>query len=280
MKIYVDVLFFINLISDYLLLSATAFLLKIRASVRKKMVASVLGALFASIVFFLPLGAVSLFPATIGMSVLMIAFVFGFRRGMFLAKAICSFYLISFAASGAMFGFCYLKNTPFALKSGILYADIPIYGALTLFLFALTILHFSCGFIRKARIRSRYLYDITIIKDGKSVKNKALLDTGNFLTDPMTQKSVLIAEWDVVSALFDAETPAEAVAKHPGEFIYIPLKTISGNTGIFAFCPDEIRSAEISMNDSAYVGISEKPLDSDGYYRMILPCSASLTERM
>jgi len=280
MKIYADVLFIINLISDYLLLCATAFVLKKRISSKRKMLAAAMGALFASVIFFLPLGVVFLLPMTLFVSVLMVATVFGIRKGAFLAKAVCSFYLISFAASGAMFGFCYLKNTTFTVKSGILYADIPAYGALTVFLISVTVVHVSCGFVRKAKLRSRYLYDITILKDGKSVTDKALYDTGNFLTDPLTQKSVLIAEWAAVSALFDAETAAEAVAKHPGEFIYIPLKTVSGSTGIFAFCPDEIRVDEISMNDSAYVGISDKPLDNDGYYRMILPCSASIAERM
>ena len=130
------------------------------------------------------------------------------------------------------------------------------------------------------RIKSRYLYDVTIVKDGKSVTEQALFDTGNFLTDPLSQRSVLVAEWDSISALFHAESLAEAISETPGEFLYIPCRGISGNTGLFAFCPDEIVSAEISLNDAAFVGISETPLDGDGNYRMILPNTASIAERM
>ncbi len=279
-KIYVDVLFIINLISDYILLSVTAFLLKKHPRPWRKGIAAAVGAFFAAVLFFLPIGIGFLIPSVVAVSCIMVALTFGTRKIAPLLRAVFSFYLVSFAGAGAMFGVFYLQNTSFALRGGILYADINAYMLLVAFLLAIAVIHFACSFIKKATIKSKYLYDVTLRKDGKSVTERALYDTGNFLTDPLSQRSVLLAEWSTVSTLFGTDTLAEAISASPGEFLYIPCRGIGGNTGIFAFCPDEIVSGELSFHNSAYVGISETPLDGDGSFKMILPNTVSITERM
>lgn len=283
-RIYVDVLFIINFIADYLLLSATALFIKKRAKMSRKIMAACVGAMFGCVVFFLPTGPFWAFPLSACIAPIMVAITFGAKKGTAFFRRTAVFFLVSFAGAGAGFALLSLGNKysgiSYFIKGGMFYAGINAYLLLAIFLFALGIVHFSCGYIKKMRIKSRYLYDVTIVKDGRSVTEQALFDTGNFLTDPLSQRSVLVAEWDSVSDLFHAESLAEAIAEAPGEFLYIPCRGISGNTGLFAFCPDEIVSPEIFLNDAAFVGISETPLDGDGNYRMILPNTASITERM
>lgn len=284
LKIYVDVLFIINFIADYLLLSATSFFIKKKTRLSRKLLAACAGALFGCIIFFLPTGYLFTFPLTLCIAPMMVAIAFGAKKGTAFFRRTAVFFFVSFAGAGGAFSLLSFGNRyggiSYLIKGGVLYAGINAYLLLTAFLLALGIVHFACGYIKKMRVKSRYLYDVTIIKDGKSVTEQALFDTGNFLTDPLSQRSVLVAEWNSVSALFSAETLAEAVSKAPGEFLYIPCRGIGGNAGLFAFCPDEIISPDISLNDAAFVGISENPLDGDGNYRMILPNTASIVERM
>lgn len=283
LKIYVDVLFIINFIMDYILLSVTSFFIKQPSVLYKKFVAAGIGALFASVVFFLPIETLYMIPLSVLVSLVMVSCTFGIRKGIVLFRHLATFYAISFVGAGASFTALFFGNkyigTSYAIKKGIVYADLPAYTIFAAFLCAIAIMYFACGYIKKVRIKSRYLYDVTIKKDGKSVTEQALFDTGNFLSEPLSQRSVLIAEWDAISTLFGTDTLAEAIAKTPGEFLYIPLKSVNGKTGVFAFCPDEIISGEVMLHESAYVGISETPLDTDGSYRMILPNTASIVER-
>lgn len=282
LKIYVDVLFIINFITDYFLISITSFFIKKKVSILKTILAALIGAIYASFAFFLPAGPILLLPLSLGVSLVMLLLAFGVKRVRLFLKSIAVFYLISFVVAGAGFGLLTYFNQSFLIGGGIFYADINAYQLLAAFLICVPLVHFTIGFLKKVRIKSRFLYDITIEKDGKTVTQTALLDTGNFLKDPVSQISVLIAEWQAVAPLFSKESFADCIVSCPGEFTYIPCRTVNGVGGIFAFRPDKVSSKEISFSDPVYVGISENALDKEGAYRMILPncVSPAQTERM
>lgn len=286
-KVYVDVLFIINFITDYLLLSITSFFIKRRPQIIKNTIAAAFGALYASFAFFLPAGTVLIVPLSVCISLLMVSIAFGVKKAAFLLKNIAVFYLVSFVSAGVGFAALSLGNryagVNFAVNAGIFYADINAYTLLAVFFISVFVIHTACGYIRKIRIKSQFLYDITIEKNGKTVTDTALFDTGNFLRDPITQESVLIAEWQTVSDLFSEDTLSACVAAKPGEFSYIPCRGLGGSAGLFAFRPDNIHSSEIAFSEPVYVGISETTLDREGSYRMILPNTAldsNRTERI
>lgn len=271
LKIYVDVLFILNFIVDFLLIKATSFFIKKRVTLLKTTLASFIGALYASLAFFLPGGLVTLLPLTFGVSLLMLLFVFGAKRVRLFLKAVAVFYVISFVAAGAGIGISFLSPMNFFVNGGIFYADVNAYGLLAAFLIAVPLCHAVIGFTQKIRIKSNFLYDITIEKDEKKVTATALLDTGNFLKDPVSQVSVLVAEWQAVSSLFPAQNFLDCIAACAGEFSYIPLKTVNGTGGMFAFRPDRVTSDEIEFPEPVYIGITENALDKDGAFHIILP---------
>ncbi len=286
-KVYVDVLFIINFIIDYILLSITSLFVKKRPSIVKTCLASALGAVYAAFVFFIPLGTFFIFTLSALTSLFMVIITYGVRNAAFLFKNIAVFYLVSFVTSGVGFAVLFLGNRygkiNFAVNAGVFYADINAYTMLAIFVVSVTVIHLAVGYVKKQRIKAQFLYNVTIEKNGKSVTDTALFDTGNFLRDPISQNSVLVAEWQTVSVFFSDGTLSECVAKHPGEFLYIPCHGINGNAGLFAFRPDKIISDEITLSDSVFVGISETPLDKEGGYRMILPNDSTCinrTERM
>ena len=135
---------------------------------------------------------------------------------------------------------------------------------------------FSTGYIKKQKIKSSFLYNVAIEKNGRSVCDTALFDSGNFMTDPVSQKSVIIAEWQSVSELFDENKVTEAIVNHPKDFLYIGLRGVGTLSGMYAFTPDRVTSAEIDFKEPVLVAITEESLDKEGSYRMILPNTAKI----
>jgi len=286
-KVYVDVLFIINFIIDYTLLCITSLFVKKIPTPAKTSAAAAFGAIYAAMIFFVPLSTYFIFMLSLIVSLIMMAIAYGIKNAVLLLKNTMVFYLVSFVAGGAGLSLLFLGNRQnslsFAVKSGIFYADVNAYTLLAIFLSTITVIHCSVGYVKKQRIKSRYLYKVTIKKNGKSVTDTALFDTGNFLRDPILKRSVIIAEWQSVSPLFSETTLSACIAKQPDAFLYIPCRGFGADGGLFAFTPDEIVTEKALLTEPVLVGVSETLLDKEGSYRMILPndfAYANRTERM
>lgn len=279
-KVYIDVLLIINFIIDYILLSITSLFVRKKPCAVRIGFASGLGAVYASCIFFFSVGNTLLFFMSLAISLIMIWIAYGVKCISSYFKNIAAFYLVSFVASGVGFAILIMVNQKgnivYTVNSGVFYADINAYTLLAVFIIATITIHMSFGYINKQRIKQKYLYIVTIEKNGKSITDTALFDTGNFLKDPILQNGIVIAEWQTVSSLFSKKSVKECVAENPEDFTYIPCHSINGNTGIFAFRPDKIFSDEIIVCDSALVGISETLLDKECSYRIILPNDSQL----
>lgn len=276
-KIFVDVLFIINFIIDYILLSVTSFFVKKTPKFLRMCLAAAVGALYATVAFFLPLGPFFSLCLTFGVAFLMIFFAFGTKSARSLLKDASVFYLVSIAASGLGFGVIFsgkLQKT--AVNNGIFYADINVYTLLFVFLSSLLIIHLATGYIRKQKIKSSFMYEITIEKNGRSVSHSALFDSANFMTDPISQKSVIIAEWQAVAPLFDEQKITEAIISHPEDFVYIGCHTLCGNEAMFAFSPDSVTSHEIRFSVPVLIAVTERTLDKSGAFCMLLPNTANI----
>ena len=102
-KVYVDVLFIINFIIDYILLSVTSFFVKKTPAVFKMCISSFIGALFAATVFFLPINAVFSLFFSAATAFLMVFVAFGAKKTTVLIKDVAIFYLVAISASGVGF---------------------------------------------------------------------------------------------------------------------------------------------------------------------------------
>ncbi|MBR4890713.1 MAG: sigma-E processing peptidase SpoIIGA [Clostridia bacterium] len=274
-KIYADVLFIVNFIIDYILLSITSFFIKKDTHLHKMILASVFGAIYASFIFFISTGILFSFLLSITVSFVMIIIAYGRKSILALVKNISVFYLVSFVSGGVGIALLSLMNkilgVNYAVNSGVFYINIDAYTLLFIFVVSVITIHTSTGYIKKIRVKSQYLYTVTIEKNGKSVTDTAFFDTGNFLKDPVTQTSVIIAEWQTVAPLFDFKSIDECVALTPKEFVYIPCRNLVGSGGVFAFRPDKIDVDNMNISEPIYVGICNTSLDKDGDYRIILP---------
>ena len=277
-KIYVDVLFIINFIIDYILLSVTAFFIKKTPKTPRICLGSLAGAVYASCVFFMPFGTFLLLIFSLISAVAMIAISFGIKKVSALLKNTATFCLISAVTAGVGFSFVFTGNTGhnYAINNGIFYADINAYTMLFIFIFSVIIIHSATGFIKKQKTKSRFLYNVTIEKNGRSICDTALFDSGNFLRDPITQKSVIVAEWQSVAPLFDEHKVTETIVAHPEDFVYIACHGIENTSGMYAFTADKVFSDETDFPEPVFVAITQTPLDIDGTYRMLLPNTTQL----
>ncbi len=277
-KIYVDVLFIINFIIDYILLSVTSFFIKKTPKIPRMCLGSCVGALYASCAFFMPIGFILSLIFSIAVAVLMVALSFGIKKASALLKNTAVFYLVSAVTAGVGFSLVFAGKSGqnYAINNGIFYADVDAYTMLFIFLVSVITIHGATGYIKKQKIKSRFLYNVTIEKNGRKICDTALFDSGNFLCDPITQKSVIVAEWQSVAPLFDESEVTETIVSHPEDFVYIGCRGIDGTSGMYAFCADRISSDEMDFCDSALIAVTQNPLDTEGSYRMLLPNTVTI----
>lgn len=277
-KVYVDVLFIINFIIDYILLSVTSFFIKKTPKIPRICLGSATGAVYATCVFFMPFGIVLSLLFSLISAVTMIAITFGIKKISALFKNTAVFCLISAVTAGIGFSFVFMDNKgkSYAVNNGVFYADIDAYTMLFIFIVSIIIIHSATGFVRKQKTKSQFLYSVTIEKNGRSICDTALFDSGNFLRDPITQKSVIVAEWQSVAPLFDENKVTETIVAHPEDFVYIACHGIDNTSGMYAFTADRVSSDETDFSEPVFVAITQTPLDIDGTYRMLLPNTTQL----
>ena len=271
-KIYVDVLFIINFIIDYILLSVTSLFARKRLKILNTVLASTVGGVFSSVIFFVPVGVFFSAVFTFSAGLLMILIAFGKRSFLKILKDTAILYLVSLVTGGLAFSFLPKYNHIF--NNGIIYADINAYSMLFVFVTSVIIIHSATGYVRRQKIKSSYIYEITVERNGRSISDFAFFDSGNFLTDPISQKGVIVAEWKSVSPLFEETKITDAIVKNPQDFVYIGCKNLGATTGLYAFSPDKVTSEEMNFCEDFLVAVTETPLDRDGSYRMLLPNAA------
>lgn len=280
-KVYVDVLFIINFITDYILLSITSFFVKRKPNHLRLILSSAIGGIYAIAAcfsYFNPYISVTL---SISVAFLMVFMCYGTKSARIIFKNTAVFYLISLCSAGLGFSMMNLNgNMNFFAGAGFFYTNVNAYTLLLIFALAVFVIRVSFGFIKKQQLKSSFLYSVTIEKNGKSVTDTALFDTGNFLREPFSQKSVVVAEWKTVSELFEQETLISCITQTPEAFLYIPCKILNGSTGLYAFSPDRILLDGAVFKEPVLVAISETPLDKDETFKIILPNDFYSPERM
>lgn len=196
-EVYVDILILVNFIMDFLILWVAGKLTSFRIRIGRLIAAALLGA-FYSLVVFLPENTIyTTLIAKILCSVLMVLLAYApMELGAFF-RAMCYLYIASFAMGGAVIGAIYLSSS----KSGDIQvlngaAILPVaFNYPWLLVGVITAIFLGNGgvaWVRKNILTQKLVYHLIISIDEKEIFVEALLDTGNQLTDPVTQKPVII----------------------------------------------------------------------------------------
>lgn len=192
MVVYIDRLFFINAVVDYLLLLTTAQLMGLPLRRGRYIIVSIVGGLYSAVAMVFPLLGQWWAKCAVGLAIALMAY----RRETERWRAAALYFLLSWAMAGAML----VVTLRTGQESGTLY--FATVGWRTLLLSAagfyglLTLL-----FYQKAKHGGGELMEMTVDAFGRRCRIQVLRDSGNVLRNPVDGQPVLVAESEAVQSL-------------------------------------------------------------------------------
>ena len=196
MKVYVDLIFLINIFFDFLLLLSVSLILKRNIKIYKIILGSLVGGI--SIFFlFLSITSLTLFFLKIIIAVFMILATFGFKDIKYFIKNISYLYLISIVLGG----FLYLLNIEFSYKNNglIFYHNGISINIIILLIVTPILLYLYIKEMKDYKVNYSKYYKVEIIfKNNKNIILNAFLDTGNNLIDPYKKRPVILVNYDAI----------------------------------------------------------------------------------
>jgi len=208
--VYIDSLFLLNLVVNYLLLLATT---KLAGEIIRRLrlaAGAALGALYAALIFLPGMGFLVHPVYKAGAAVLMALVAFGGSRR--LLRLLFIFLCLSCAFGGGVLAIGLLGGQGLTLRGGIIYSAMD----LKLVLLSAAGCYFLLTLVfRRIAVHGgvkRDLVPATLTLSEKKLTLTTLVDTGNTLTDPATGRPVMVAEGERLAPLFPADYALDAAA--------------------------------------------------------------------
>ena len=128
-------------------------------------------------------------------------------------------------------------------------------------------------FVKRKRKELRRYCQCVLWLDGKKIPFRALVDTGNFLTDPFSGLPVVLMEFSLLRTYLGKEFPAPMTCEFAARFLHrarvISYRTVSGDGQMLsAFLAESFTVNGISQK--AVIAVVDRPLESRGQYSGIV----------
>ena len=214
--VYIDCVFLLNFIIDYLLLLAAGRLAGEILRRPRIALGAALGGFYAAAVF-LPHMEFLVSPlCKIAVAVLMVLTAYGGSRRLLRISLV--FFGVSAAFGGGILAIELVGGREVGLQNGVLYSAMD----LRLVLLSATFCYVAITFVfQRAAKHSAVRMETApavLTLGTRRVALTALIDTGNTLTDPVTGRPVMVAEGEKLTALFPpGQAPTGDVLKRPIE---------------------------------------------------------------
>ena len=288
MTIYIDIVLIENVIMNYIILFATAIVLKIKIKHIRIFIASLLGAIYSVITYMGILKLYSSIVMKILLSILIVYIAFNPQSLKKMWKNLLIFYLTSFVFGGVAFALIYiLKPQDILMKNGFFLGTYPLktvlLGAIISFLVILVAFK-----IIKDKFSKKDLFCDLEIKINKIVKTTAMIDTGNCLKDPITNNPVVVIEHtllyecipkqilnnldNIIGGDFEG-IPQEIKETYISKLKLIPYSSLGKQNGILLGIKPEYVKISTEENEriiNAIIGIYNKSLTKRGEYRALI----------
>ena len=290
MTIYIDVVLIENLIMNYIIIYATAIVLKYKKSHLRFFLASLLGAIYTIISYTSALEVYTSIILKILLSIIIVYIAYNPQTMKKMWKDIVIFYLVSFVFGGVAFSLIYIvKPQEVLMKNGLFLGTYPLKTIAlgTIVAFILIILTVK---IIKTKISKKDMFcDIEIKINEEVIRTKAIVDTGNLLKEPITNTPVIVVEHTLLYNCMPKEIlnntenilggdiekiPKEIREKYMPKLKIIPFSSLGKQNGmLIGIKPDyiEIKNEENSIRrENVIVGIYNKSLTNRGEYRALI----------
>ena len=232
MTIYIDVVFFENLIMNTIILIATGIILKQKMKWLRILLAGTLGAIYSIMTYISELKIYSNIILKIILSIIITYIAYNPQTVKQLWKTILIFYLTSFVFGGAAFSLIYIvKPQEILMKNGLFLGTYPLKTVILAAFIAFIILITAFTIVKSKLNKKDMFCEIKVKLNNKLIETKAMIDTGNLLKEPITNTPVIILEHTL---LYDCM---------PKEILNNLDKILGGD---FEEIPQEIRQEYIS----------------------------------
>ena len=281
MTLYIDIIFLENIIMNCIILLATSIILKEQTKIIRNLISSIIGSIYAIIIYISQIKIYSNFLLKLILSFAIIYIAFKPTTLKSFLKHLVIFYLTSFTFGGVAFALLYFVNPEnIELQDGVLIGTYPIKMILMGGIVGFIIITISFKSI-KGRLTKKDMYcNIKIPLDGKETNITAIIDTGNFLKDPITKIPVIIIEKEKLYNIFPAkilENIAEIIngvdidlGNFASKIRIIPFKSLGKENGILLGIKiDEIEVNYQEVNHdlkNIIIGIYNGKLSKNGKY--------------
>ena len=270
-KIYVDVLFFINLLFNYLLLWMTGILLRQHAGACRQLFSAAFGALYAVCIFFLPVAVFYALPGKLLIGMLMVLLTYRPHSLLAWLKCSCVFFATVFILGGISLS-CVFFYGETALqgilyRNGALYMNLPVSLLLILFALCYGILKVAFSLGAKMNAVGKQIITLHVVLGERIVTLRGFYDSGNLLQD-RHGRGVMITEKKRVVPLFESQKNLKT------SLAQFHFKTLKGHGKLQGFLPDAMYREEgrrLIPVAPCYVAVTDEPLNYYHNWDTILP---------
>ncbi len=243
MKIYVDLVFFLNFFFDLLLLFTVSIILKRNIKIRRLLLGAFVGAI-SIFTLFMKITTLTLFIIKIIISILMVLTTFKFKNIYYTLKNL----LYLYTSSMILGGFLYFLNVQFSYKQEglIFYHNGLSINFIFLIIFSPIIIYI---YIRQAKeLKNNYAnyYKVDLYINKKKYKLNGFVDTGNKLIDPYFHKPIIIVNKKIIDSQ---------------NYLLVPVNTINKKSLLKCIKVDKIDIKGVGIKKDLLVGISDVSLE-------------------
>lgn len=293
MQIYLDAVWTLNLLLDWMLLLLAKTLTRDHSSQIRIFLGAVVASLIVPLTLYYPESILTTVPGKLFYSVVIILCTFKFLSIRRSTKQLLLFYFLTFAVGGGLTGLHFMMNQPFAIHSGGIMTMNSGYGDPVSWLFIL--IGFPVVFLFSKRrmdqhvsekLRYDQIHSVRIQIEGKDQTVPGYIDSGNQLVCPLTRQPVVIGDASLMSNWLKDEEMLELKAaseKMDPERIplrlqhrvqLIPYQGVDGSTAFMCTLkPDFLEimyEGTLIRAEKVLVGIQFGSMTADKSYQCLL----------
>jgi len=280
--IYIDTLFLLNAVIDYLLLLAAAKVAGEPLHRLRFAAGGFLGGLYAAAIFLPGFSFLSHPLCRIAAAAVMILAAFGNSKRLLRQSLI--FFALTCAFAGGILAISLLGGEGLSLGRGVIYSNmdlkVVLLSAAACYMI-LTLLFRKWG---KHSTAAGEIISVTIHFDQLEIPVKALIDTGNTLTDPVSGCPVMVAEGEYIEQFFppeqrltkgELEDPVDAarLLKERGmeqRLRLLPFRSVGIEKGLLLALRTDKVLADGRNWTRMLVALSPTPVSEGGSYQALI----------
>ena len=289
MTIYIDIVLVENIIMNFIILFATAMVLKIKIKYIRLFSASLLGAVYSVVAY---IGILELYTSIIMkilLSILIVYIAFNPQSLKKMWKNLVIFYLTSFVFGGVAFALIYVvRPQDILMKNGLFLGTYPLKTVLLGAIISLLVILVAFKIVKGKFSKKDMFCDLEIKINNTIVKTTAMIDTGNCLKEPITNIPVIVLEHsllyecipkqilnnldNIIGGDFE-EIPQEIKETYISKLKLIPFSSLGKQNGILLGIKPEyvkILTEEKEKKINVIIGIYNKSLTKRGEYRALI----------